>query len=126
MFLMLGYEGEQESDLWATLELLKQAAPDQFLTTVAYPIKGTEFYARVEPRIVNGGPWQARSDRDLGLSGRRTRRYYDFARRFLDGEVARERHWRQGRYLRALRAAARAGLGRAGMALFAHERERRV
>lgn len=126
MFLMLGYEGEQESDLLATAEHLKRAAPDVFLTTVAYPIKGTEFYARVEPRIVNGRPWAQRSDRDLGLAGRRSRRYFDFARRFLDGEVARDRHWRAGRYLRALRAAARAGLGRAGMALFAHERERRV
>lgn len=126
MFLMLGYEGEEEGDLLATLELLKRAAPDVFLTTVAYPIKGTEFHARVEQRIVNGRPWALSSDRELSLAGRRSRRYYDFARRFLDGEVARERHWRKGRYLRALRAAARAGLGRAGMALFAHQRERRA
>jgi radical SAM superfamily enzyme YgiQ (UPF0313 family) len=126
MFLMLGYEGEQESDLVATLELLKRAAPDVFLTTVAYPIKGTEFYSQVEQRIVNGRPWAQTSDRELSLAGRRSRRYYDFARRYLDGEVARERHWRKGKYLRALRAAARAGLGRAGMALFAHEREPRV
>ena len=126
MFLMLGYEGEQESDLLATAEHLKRAEPDLFLTTLAYPIKGTEFHSRVRARIVDGRPWAERSDRDLGLAGRRSRRYYDFARRFLDGEVARERHWRQGRYLQALREAARAGVGRAGMALFGHQREGRV
>jgi radical SAM superfamily enzyme YgiQ (UPF0313 family) len=126
MFLMLGYEGEEQADLEATLALLKRAAPDVFLTTLAYPIKGTEFHARMQPRLLDGRPWRESSDRDLGLAGRRSRRYYDFARRFLDGEVARERHWQAGRYLPALRAAARAGIGRAGMALFGHERERRV
>jgi radical SAM superfamily enzyme YgiQ (UPF0313 family) len=76
MFLMLGYEDERESDLLASLELLKRAAPDQFLTTVAYPIKGTEFYERVAPRILNGKPWSEQSDRELGIAGRRSRRYY--------------------------------------------------
>jgi radical SAM superfamily enzyme YgiQ (UPF0313 family) len=126
MFLMLGYEGEQEEDLLKTAEHLRRAAPDVFLTTVAYPIKGTEYYAQVEGRIRNGRAWASGSDRDLGIAGRRSRRYYDFARRFLDGEFQRDRHWRGGRYLEAARAAARAGLGRAGMALFAHEREGRV
>lgn len=123
MFLMLGYEGEQESDLLATAEHLKRTDPDVFLTTVAYPIKGTPFYERVQERILDGRPWSARSDRDLGLRGRHSRRYYAAARRFLDGELLRGRHWRAGRYLQAAHAAARAGVGRAGMALFAHERE---
>jgi radical SAM superfamily enzyme YgiQ (UPF0313 family) len=126
MFLMLGYEGEEPSDLEATLALLKRARPDVFLSTLAYPIKGTEFYERMQPRLLDGKPWQTSSDRELGIAGRRSRRYYDFARRFLDGELARDKHWHAGRYLRGLRAAVRAGVGRAGMALFAHERERRV
>jgi radical SAM superfamily enzyme YgiQ (UPF0313 family) len=126
MFLMLGYDGEQEADLLATAEHLRSAAPDVFLTTVAYPIKGTEFYSEVEGRILSQRPWAERSDRDLGIAGRRSRRYYDYARRFLDGELQRARHWQRGRYLAAARAAARSGLGRAGMALFAHEREGRV
>jgi radical SAM superfamily enzyme YgiQ (UPF0313 family) len=123
MFLMLGYEGEQELDLFATAEHLRRAAPDVFLTTVAYPIKGTEYHAQVEGRIRSGRPWAAGTDRDVAIAGRRSRRYYNFARRFLDGELQRAKHWRGGRYLAAARAAARAGLGRAGMALFSHERE---
>ena len=52
MFIMLGYEGEERSDLEATVAHLKAAGPDTFLTTVAYPIKGTPYYASVEDRVV--------------------------------------------------------------------------
>jgi hypothetical protein len=42
----------------------------------------------------------------------------------MEGEVARDRHWREGRVLRAARAATLAGAGRVGMALLAGVRER--
>ena len=42
LFVMLGYPGEQISDIKQTTEHLKQTNADTFLTTVAYPIKGTE------------------------------------------------------------------------------------
>ncbi|TME40437.1 MAG: B12-binding domain-containing radical SAM protein, partial [Chloroflexi bacterium] len=38
MFIMLGYDGEEREDLEATVEHLKLAGPNTFLTTVAYPI----------------------------------------------------------------------------------------
>jgi hypothetical protein len=40
MFIMLGYEGETVEDIEATVSIWR-ASPDTFLTTVAYPIKGT-------------------------------------------------------------------------------------
>ena len=55
MFIMLGYDGERHDDLQATIEHLKRTAPDVFLTTVSYPIKGTPYYERVADRIV-GAP----------------------------------------------------------------------
>ena len=39
------------SDLEATVEHLKRSAPDLFLTTVAYPIQGTEYHTRVAGRL---------------------------------------------------------------------------
>lgn len=123
MFIMLGYDGEEAADLRATVDHLKRAAPDVFLTTVAYPIKGTPYHDRVNGRIVRHGPWSATTDRDLVVSGRHARRYYDFARRWMTSEVARDRCWRGGRYLRAARAAVSAGAGRLGMALTSHRRE---
>jgi radical SAM superfamily enzyme YgiQ (UPF0313 family) len=123
MFLMLGYEGEDESDLRATVEHLKASSPDVFLTTVAYPIKGTSYYEEVSGRIRRRRSWEETTDRDLAVAGRRSRVYYRFANQWIVGEVARDRHWRAGRYLRAARAAAAAGVGRLGMALTGRLRE---
>ena len=53
MFIMLGYDGEQMSDLRATVDHLKRTAPDVFLTTVSYPIKGTPYYDTVADRLAS-------------------------------------------------------------------------
>ncbi len=122
MFIMLGYDGEQTADIRATVDHLKRTAPDVFLTTVSYPIAGTPYYDAVAGRIIADRPWAERSDRDLVIRGRPSRRYYAFARRWIAGEVARHEHWRQGRYARALRAASSAAVGRLGMSLTAQVR----
>lgn len=123
MFIMLGYPGEERPDLAATIDHLKRAAPDVFLTTVAYPIKGTPYYDEVSNRIVARGQWERMTDRDLVVEGRQTRLYYRFARRWITGAVATDRHWQRGEYLRAARAAASAGAGRLGMSLVSRQRE---
>jgi radical SAM superfamily enzyme YgiQ (UPF0313 family) len=117
MFIMFGYDGENERDLQATIAHLKRAAPDIYLTTVSYPIKGTPYHDTVAARLRADRPWADRTDRDLVIGGRPSRRYYDYARRWIVGEVDRHRHWQAGRYLRATRAAASALVGRAGMAI---------
>jgi anaerobic magnesium-protoporphyrin IX monomethyl ester cyclase len=117
MFIMLGYDGERDDDLRATVDHLKRTAPDIFLTTVSYPIKGTPYYDAVSDKLAAGKPWQERTDRDLVIQGRPPRRYYDFARRWMTGEVARHQHWQCGRYAPAMRAASSALIGRIGMKL---------
>jgi anaerobic magnesium-protoporphyrin IX monomethyl ester cyclase len=87
MFIMLGYEGEEVEDIAATVAHLKQAGPDVFLTTVAYPIKGTAYYEQVSERVVSHLPWEARTDRDLAINGRHSRRFYQHATRWLVNEV---------------------------------------
>jgi radical SAM superfamily enzyme YgiQ (UPF0313 family) len=87
MFIMLGYEGEELSDLEATVDHLKQANPDLFLTTVAYPIKGTRYYQEVEERITTDLPWHERTDRDLNVAGRHSTRFYEHATRWMVNEV---------------------------------------
>lgn len=87
MFIMLGYEGETRSDIKATIEHLQRANPDIFLTTVAYPIKGTQYYEAVKDRVIAPGSWAERTDRDLGVAGRHSRRYYSFATRWMVSSV---------------------------------------
>jgi radical SAM superfamily enzyme YgiQ (UPF0313 family) len=117
LFIMLGFEGERLEDLRATVDHLKQVAPDAFLTTVSYPIKGTPYYELVSQRIVARQPWAERTDRDLTIRHRPRRQYYEFARRWMTGEVARDNHWRKGHYRQAARAGSSALVGRIGMAL---------
>ena len=90
MFLMWGYEGEEPSDIEATAEHVKACSPDVFLTTVSYPIRGTDYYAEVAPRLVQIGAWNEGTDRDLKISGRHSRRYYGFADRLLRAANAEE------------------------------------
>ena len=125
MFMMLGYEGEQESDLQATVEHLKRSAPDVFLTTVAYPIRGTEYFSRVEDRIRSEQSWSERTDRDLRIAGRRSRAYYDHVTRWMVNEVQLALARRRGEadWLRLARMYVAARRGRIGMWLTRHQRE---
>jgi radical SAM superfamily enzyme YgiQ (UPF0313 family) len=79
MFLMWGYEGEQMDDIEATVAHVKHCQPDVFLTTVAYPLKGTGYYSDVADKLVSIGEWARTTDRDLRVAGRHSRRYYGFA-----------------------------------------------
>jgi radical SAM superfamily enzyme YgiQ (UPF0313 family) len=88
MFLMWGYEGEEISDIEATIEHVKAALPDIFLTTVSYPIKGTAYFDEVAPRLVRSRDWQESTDRELEILGRRPRGFYRYADRLLRSEVA--------------------------------------
>jgi anaerobic magnesium-protoporphyrin IX monomethyl ester cyclase len=91
MFLMWGYEGEGPEDIEATIEHVKRSNPDVFFTTVAYPIKGTPYFDETLDRIVPTLTWEAGSDRDLAIRGRRSKRYFSFATRRLKHEVALHR-----------------------------------
>lgn len=123
MFIMLGFDGERIDDMRATIEHLKRTGPDVFLTTVSYPIKGTPYYDRVADRLTARTEWADGTDRDLVVKGRPVRRYYDFARRWMTAEVARDQHWRGQRYGLAAKAASSALVGRLGMAVTGHWRE---
>jgi radical SAM superfamily enzyme YgiQ (UPF0313 family) len=122
-FIMFGYDGEDLADLEATVAHLKAALPNQVLSTVAYPIKGTAYHGRVANRIVPVSDWASGSDRDVRIAGRRSRRFYRHASRWMQGEVAleRQRKAHDRSYLAMLKAYANARLGRAGMALTKHQ-----
>jgi radical SAM superfamily enzyme YgiQ (UPF0313 family) len=125
MFIMLGYEGETLPDIEATTEHLKVAGPDVFLTTVAYPIKGTGYHAKVERRVLARAGWDTTSDRDLSVAGRHSPRFYSFATRWMVNAVALDREWRGGRRpVRLAKTLVSTVIGRAGMLATRHERER--
>ncbi|HLY59152.1 MAG TPA: radical SAM protein [Terriglobia bacterium] len=94
MFLMWGYEGEDLEDIEATVAHVKKSDPDIFLTTVAYPIKGTPYFDEVASRVVRGGAWTASSDREFRIAGRHSREFYQNADQLLRSEVELSRFLR--------------------------------
>jgi radical SAM superfamily enzyme YgiQ (UPF0313 family) len=119
LFVMLGYPGEEIRDIEATAEHLKETDPDTFLTTVAYPIKGTTFYRQVRDRISVPPDWSSGTDRQLRIAGRFSDRFYWFANRYLVNEVGQHRIRNHGgKSFAALATSfAKAKLARAGMEL---------
>jgi radical SAM superfamily enzyme YgiQ (UPF0313 family) len=87
MFLMWGYEGEELSDIEATVEHVKKTDPDIFFTTVAYPIKGTPYFSDVAERVEGPPMWSNSSDRDFRIRNRHSRQFYRFADKLLRSEV---------------------------------------
>jgi len=79
LFIMLGYDGETRADVERTIAHLKATAPDAFLTTVAYPIKGTRFDRHLGDRIIRPSSWEETTDRDVRFRGRPSDRYHRFA-----------------------------------------------
>lgn len=125
LFIMLGYEGERMEDLQATVEHLKQAGPDVFLTTMSYPIRGTPYFDQVRDRLESPVPWEEGSDRDWIVKGRPPPSFYRHATRWIRGEVDYHRLRSRGKHgLKALKALASAKLGRLGMSLTGSLQER--
>ncbi len=127
MFIMLGYDGEEVDDIKETVRHLKLANPDVFLTTVAYPIKGTAYYEEVQERIRAEKPWAERTDRDLTVAGRHSKRFYSFATRWMVSEVALHREKSNGGVglLRELKLRANIAAGQIGMAVTQNQMENR-
>ncbi len=87
MFLMWGYEGEELDDIAATVEHVKLSNPDIFFTTVAYPIKGTGYFDKVQDKVELPIDWADASDRDFVVNGRYNKDYYKLADQWLRNEV---------------------------------------
>ena len=127
MFLMLGYEGETEEDIEASIDMVARAKPGVFLTTVSYPIAGTPYAAQVQDRTVMTRAWAEGSDRDLTIVGRHSQRWFEAANRWMVHEVARRQQHNSG--VRSPRDAARllwhdgqSRLGKRGMQRYDSER----
>ena len=116
-FILLGYPEETTADIRMTIEFLKETRPDVVGTSVAFPIKGTEFYERVHDRVIPNENWSSRNQNKLLFKGKYPRLYYWFAIRWLVKEVAVAKMLRQKRrpYKRILIEGSKAVVARAGV-----------
>lgn len=124
-FIMLGYEGEQWADIDATAKHLCESLPDDVLTTLAYPIKGTPYYDDVVDRIVLGGDWANSADREITVAGRHSRRFYNHTQKWISAKVnlSRELSAKRRNLATLANSFLRAKKHRAAMYLFKSEIE---
>lgn len=78
-FIMLGYPGEDEKDIYETIDYLKEANPTHYTITVAYPIKGTSLYNEIENDITVHPNWETSTDRHIDFKRNYSRKYYNYA-----------------------------------------------
>lgn len=62
LFLQFGYPGEEWDDVQATLQLVRDVAPDDIGVSVSYPLPGTKFYERVRVELGQKQNWFDSSD----------------------------------------------------------------
>jgi len=86
VFVMFGYPGEELSDVYETIKFISELQPDQYLTTVAYPLRGTTMYGEIKNHIIHGNGWESHLQRELDIKGRYTKPLYDFAIKKLASE----------------------------------------
>lgn len=99
-FIMLGYPGETQKDIKETVRHLDESSPDHFTITLAYPIKGTPLYTETEKKFIDPAAWEISTDRDIDFERTYSRRYYDYALRYVHNEVAYRKNLRQGSFLK--------------------------
>ena len=86
-FIMVGYPTETEEDIHKTVRYLKEANPDNFTITVAYPIKGTGLHNQILSKITTQLKWENSTDREIDFERTYSRKYYDYAVRYIVNEV---------------------------------------
>ncbi len=102
-FIMVGYPGEDESDISKTIQYLKDANPTHYTITIAYPIKGTSLYDEIEKEITVKPDWETSTDREIDFKRNYSRKYYDYAVSKVVNEVEFHRQFHKHNTIQALK-----------------------
>jgi anaerobic magnesium-protoporphyrin IX monomethyl ester cyclase len=86
-FIQLGYPSETWEDLIATRDLIRDEQPDEIGVSVAYPLPGTEFHARVHAQLGRQRNWKDTGDLAMLFQGAYSTALYRQIRDVLHAEV---------------------------------------
>jgi len=123
LYIMVGYPGEEWEDIQATMRMLRDTRPDQFSSTIAYPLPGTKFHEQVKGQLFESPDWSYTAENRLLYRGRYGTWFYRWVQRWLHLEWQEARmsagHLRL-RPLSRLRGMVGLGLSRLIVGLFRH------
>lgn len=114
-FIMVGYPGEDETDIKETVKYLKEANPTHFTITIAYPIKGTSLYNEIEEKITTKPDWNTSTDRDIDFKRTYNKQYYKYALKYVINDVNANREKNNGNYYKAFKMKTKSILAQTGM-----------
>jgi anaerobic magnesium-protoporphyrin IX monomethyl ester cyclase len=97
VFVMFGYPGEKLSDVDETIKFISELQPDQYLTTIAYPLRGTTMYDEIKDQILYSNGWESHLQRELDFKERYTRPLYELAIKKLASEYRKKQLWKSRR-----------------------------
>lgn len=75
-FLQFGYPGENWNDIEGTIEMVRQAEPDDVGISVSYPLPRTKFYDRVAAQLGAKRNWSDSDDLSMMFRGSYTNDFY--------------------------------------------------
>jgi anaerobic magnesium-protoporphyrin IX monomethyl ester cyclase len=85
-FIQLGYPSETWDDLLSTRDLIREEKPDEIGVSVAYPLPGTEFHARVQAQLGRQKNWRDTGDLAMLFQGAYSSAFYRKVRDVLHAE----------------------------------------
>lgn len=92
-FLQFGYPGETRTDIEKTLQLVRDAQPDDIGISVSYPLPGTKFYQRVKNQLGTQQNWQDSNDMAMLYHGPFTTQFYRQLHHVVHKEFRSSRTW---------------------------------
>lgn len=75
-FLQFGYPGEDRADIEATVQMVRDTAPDDIGISVSYPLPGTKLHQIVSARMGPKANWNDSSDLSLMFRGALPNEFY--------------------------------------------------
>jgi radical SAM superfamily enzyme YgiQ (UPF0313 family) len=86
-FLQFGYAGETWLDIQETIDLVRQARPDDIGVSVSYPLPGTKFYSMVSEQLEEKTNWEDSEDLAMMFRGASQNEFYHALHDALHHEV---------------------------------------
>ncbi|HEX9979935.1 MAG TPA: radical SAM protein [Flavobacterium sp.] len=85
-FLQFGYIGENQDDIFKTINMVKELMPDNIGVSVSYPLPGTKFYEKVKEDLQSKANWKDSDDLEMMFRGTFKSKYYKKLQRFVHKE----------------------------------------
>jgi radical SAM superfamily enzyme YgiQ (UPF0313 family) len=103
-FLQFGYPGEGWDEIQQTIQMVREAAPDDIGISVSYPLPGTKFFERVKLELGEKQNWVDSDDLAMLYHGPYPQDFYRMLHTRIHHEFRLRRAWRKRDWKKLLRA----------------------